>query len=993
MDVSKFESSNPAEILTVSGERITMQVSYDLKDAYPYDEDGNTVITAEGGERIIRASFGNDLGGYQTLIIRVNYVNRKISNLFALNDTEAIPTGDTYKYKYAYEVDGVIRFEIDPYAKYEKEKIYPLKSKTVSFQKNNNLKTSYGVEGSNINVTWDDSRVKLGYRGSETGYVRATVVSKNGVYEQTLQYKVIVLDRSVTSFDNVLKDENVKINPYIYSFEDDVSAAITKDLFRDGEFEVVFGNMSRDPLTGEELGLNEDDGLYYYYKYEVDAEGNKISTGQLTDKQITVTFTLGDASEHNTLTYGDNYTYGFESAEKTMTTRFVLDSARGLGHKGKDARFYITIPGFALGTKGEQLASFNVACEQSYIMGVRFMNPDTLNADPDDPASYTLDYLEWLKKTDANIDYSIIERITDLYGSYQYDAYYINNPYYFISEGGIPLPERALVYVGALYDEDGNYRFINAESGSEVEFEAYNINNASYSFLTDTVWNNIVDNKTRIKYNVEDHTSSFQLDLDGQTYTFRFNISQKWILEDEVIISESYAYGEEEVIMMPGQSSVKNSNILTISSFGDATIPNSDMGTNDEYTIVFDGGTFTFSGVSGGGTYNKNYMKWNFDGVNWSANSRTVQYATMTLGGKGGQTVKWAFYVNKDKKLVNNTVASLHSMRAGESVTLDTTYKQLFTGSTLSQSRSIPLSYSKGIKRYYANSVSNGVETYPLGIERADNSLTVYAKTHTPSEHYDGDGSAYTGYIEWNATEYRAYPNPSENIGGQIVFCVYKDPQTDDTDEVKKEEAGSGPYNNLKSFGAYIHNPDAMYGFNELRPLMPEGWEYPTSMAETGISTRNENSILMPADATAYRIQYQSSSNKYKQNDTPIIKVASGETFSLRYLPMISVKEYRPTVTIKDASLGITFSTKTVDGFEYDLMYLAPWDKAKVYYTNQKDDPSKWNPANNVYGRLESEGYKAISTESSKINGRYTLVCEMPFDSATITIVCAIDIV
>ncbi len=974
MDVSKFESANPAEIVTVSGKKISMQVSYDLKDAYPYDEDGNTVITAKGGERTIRATFGNDLGGYQTLIIRVKYVNREISSLFDVDDTA-----------FAYVVDKVTRFELDPYALYEKDKIYPLQSSNVCFAKDDKLTASYGYSESNISVTWDDSRVKLSYRGSETGYVRATIVSKNGVYEQTLQYKVIVLDRSVTSFDNVLADPNAKINPYVYSFEDDVSAAITKDLFRDGEFEVVFGNMSRDPLTGEELGLNEEDGMYYYYEQD----------GTLGTRQVTVTFTLGDSAEHNTLTQQDTFVYALASEEKTLSMRFVLDSARGLGHKGKDARFYITIPGFALGTKGEQLAPFDVACEQSYIMAVRFYNSNAQNANPDDPASYTLTYMEWLELEDRNavVD-SAIYSDWYRYGDYHYDTYYVDSPYYFISKGGIPLPEKALVYVGALYDEDGNYRFVN-ENGDADMIARYSTSNASYSFLTDTVWNNIVDNKTRIKYNVEDHTSSFQLDLDGQTYTFRFGISQQWILEDEVILSESYAYAEEEVILMPGQSSVKNGDILTISSEGNATIPGSNVGTNDQYTITFEGGTFEFNGVSGGGTYNNNYSKWNFDTVNWSADRRTVQYATMTLGGKGGQTVKWAFYVNKDKKLVNNTVASLHSMQVGESVTLETSYKQLFTGSTLSQSRSIPISYSKDIKRYYASSVVDGVETYPLGIERSGsgNEIRVTALQHTPSEHYQDDGSAYTGYIEWNATEYRAYPTPSEKIGGQIVFCVYRNPQTDDTDEVKDENAGSGPYDNLTSFGAYIHNPDAMYGFNELRPLLPEGWEYPTSMSDSGFSTRNETSVLMPTDATAYRVQYQSTTNKFKQNDTPVIKVASGEMFSLRYLPMVSVKEYRPTVTIKDASFGITFSTKTIEGFEYDLMYLIPWDKAKVYYTNQKDDPSKWNPANNVYGRLESEGYSAISTESSKINGRYTLVCDMPFGGTTITIVCAIDIV
>ncbi|MBR2481060.1 MAG: hypothetical protein IKB56_07145 [Clostridia bacterium] len=75
-------------------------------------------------------------------------------------------------------------------------------------------------------------------------------------------------------------------------------------------------------------------------------------------------------------------------------------------------------------------------------------------------------------------------------------------------------------------------------------------------------------------------------------------------------------------------------------------------------------------------------------------------------------------------------------------------------------------------------------------------------------------------------------------------------------------------------------------------------------------------------------------------------------------------------------------------------MYLIPWNKAKVYYTVNKEDPNKWNPLYGSYGSLVTGGFGAISTERSRQNGRYTLVTDMAFsDGRVITVFCAIDIV
>ena len=184
-----------------------------------------------------------------------------------------------------------------------------------------------------------------------------------------------------------------------------------------------------------------------------------------------------------------------------------------------------------------------------------------------------------------------------------------------------------------------------------------------------------------------------------------------------------------------------------------------------------------------------------------------------------------------------------------------------------------------------------------------------------------------------------------------------------------------------------------MFGFSEIRPLLPEEWAYPQDMSAIGAINYNGKVVTMPRDATSYRVIYQGS--RFKQTGAPIIRVATNSMFDLRYLPMIAVTEYRPTVEYSGNGFTGAFVSTTVEGFEYDLMYLIPWQNAKVYYTTAKEDPNKWNPINGAYGTLVSGGFGAISTERSKQNGRYTLVTEMDFGGSgnKITVFCSIDIV
>ncbi|MBR2481059.1 MAG: hypothetical protein IKB56_07140, partial [Clostridia bacterium] len=894
-DASQTTVKGHGSFSTASGQIFESEIVYDRKHSLTifdtYGREAGT-IGVQGGTARIYATIGNELGGYQTITIPVNYANRQIVSLFEANEVTSFATTPE-------GAPTTLHFEIDPFETYEKWSVYPQNGNKVEYA--DGAIGSFATSGSGVLVEWDDSKVIRTYSGSNTGYVTANV-SYNGTFAQTLRYKVIVEDRTVTSFTNVLKEGVGPIQPYKYSYVDDVSASVVADYFNtDSEFVVEFGNMSRN------------------------AEEKSIS------------FTLGALASANSESIKDKSKIVIGESEKNLKMGFILDGARGLSHKGKDARFYVTIPGFGLGAKGQQLARFDVPVAESYIHGLRFFNESMTGADlpgaEDNPAYYTLTYLEWLSQFDENATSDKngpAPIIQDEYGymDYYYDSYYVDNPYYFISGGGIPVPSQALVYVGP--------KMATSEEQYKPDINN-NLVNATYSFLSDTAWDRVVNNRTRIKYNVLDHTTAFQLDLDGQVYNFMFNISGEWILDEQkqedILFIEGYAYGKDEVILMPGNDIVRDTSILQISTSNDEIVYGTGIYRNEVYTITFSSKdvkrTFTFDGVAGGGSFRDNYMKWNFDMINWNAPATVMQYATMTLGGKGGQTVKWGFYVNNEKTLVNNTIPTMYSLSVGErdgeivgeSIELESTYKQLFSGSTLNQARKIPIEYSTGMSSFYSvGGLTN--DTYPLGITREGGSYFVTATRHTPSYHYmynDGgsekvsDGSGYVGYITWDATKYRAYPSPNKAIGGKIVFSAYRYPEIKDATTVRDKGFGSGPYDNLQSFGAYLYHPDAMFGYSEIKPLIPNSWIYPKNMSTLGaITVTGDSSVTMPKSATNYKVVYNN--NRFQQTAVPVISVETNSIFDLRYLPTIAVTEYRPTVEYNPGGLGGIFGTETVPG-------------------------------------------------------------------------------
>ena len=466
----------------------------------------------------------------------------------------------------------------------------------------------------------------------------------------------------------------------------------------------------------------------------------------------------------------------------------------------------------------------------------------------------------------------------------------------------------------------------------------------------------MVNGRRRISVYDEMVTASFQVDLDSQSYALRFFIEPGWILDDNVIIRESgRSYSEDEIIMLPNATAqpVRDGaaqSVVIIDSQSLQGVP-----IYDRYIVTFAADkTYTFNNVTGGGSYTNDYMKWNFDMVNWSANG--LQRATITLGGRGGQQVLWEFLTDSNKYVVNTTLPTMVAVQNGSTVNLPFTFKQYFAGSGLG-STVIPIEYNTVGMGDYAFGFYTDRITNPIGFTAGISTgtgvteMVVSGQHLTPGYRYDNseylggqkfdteeakqqalwalpDTPYYPGYLSWQVTSSRAYPK--EVTGGRIIVCVYQDPATNNM----PPENSPGKATNLQDYGITLHNPDAIYSFSELRPMLtnygyPNG--LPENVSETVVYTETETMKQYIIPDTDYKVTYNS--NTWSQRRIPAIQIVRGSTFDLRGLPMMSVRRERNF----DRSDGGFFGAGTViKGVSYDLMYLIPWQNATVRRINNR---------------------------------------------------------
>ncbi len=812
-------------------------ISIATKDGIVYEDAEVSFDTASanvnftGDKGYLYLTVGNDFGGYQRITITLNYINRKIASLFDETTTKNYYVGeDTIRSLGLLEssIEKIASggkyesFILDPFMSYS-ENFFPMTSSKVTF-------VDGTVYDKGIEITWE-TNFAVDYYG---GFFKVKGIFSEGATAQSITYNLYILKRTVvngtsaednTAFSDLFRSTDPVIKPYDYLGVGDVSKAVTKDIFKDGEFTVSF------------------------------TEGCDI------------TYTLGGLaklgqSQNNTLFNNLNVDNYLTLDDINLEMSFKLDSAMGLNSDGEDVRFFITLPGYGMGRTGRQTVAVYVRSVVQKIKTVEGYKDGT----------YLTFENYWATELSDSVQAMVLED----------GAYRIEKPYYFIEKGGLKLPDRVRLTV---VDENGN-------------------NATSYDNVLVT-WNNTSGNTMRINYNDTQKTVGFNVSLDNQYFGFDMEVVPYILdLNEKSVLFDSglYSYGKDDIILLPTTTDkVSNYNNLRnrVSFIGITTDENGNKyaGTDYGFTLTFaNDKTWTFTGINGGGTARNNYNKWYFGSVKFGRTG--TQYAEMTLGGRGGQTIRWALNT-AEKTWVNSSIQSIVTVEEGSSVIdftkiggtssngLPSTFKQYSDlyfkekGNTNYQPYNVPITFT-------------GIANVTLTTSSGTTSLTMNT-TKTPTnteEDSDGNMTQSIGVVEWKATTVRAYPSPSKEIGGTVYICYV--PKASDIDS--------------SSVNAYLHNPQrggfSYYGYT---PKL-DGYTYPTGMSSSIESTGSEDSENY--NLKADEMYYIDTEYGY-QNAVPIITLTRNTTFDIANLPLFEA---------------------VVGGQEE--VYMLDYTSSKVYYTD-----------------------------------------------------------
>lgn len=878
--VGKTEDKVLVKIVTRDGEIYTDEkASFDTSGAN---------VNFSGDRGYLYVTVGNELGGYQRITLTLNYINRTITSLFNESSAKNFYVGEdairalglmeSSIEKITSGGNGYRAFILDPFMSYS-ENFFPTTSNEVKFADGT-------VYTDGVRLTWSND-VAIDYYG---GFFKVEGVFGHDATAQSVTYNLYIIRRTVVNgtssddngaFSGLFKSDNPIIKPYDYLGSGDVSEALVKDVFKQGEFTVSF------------------------------TEGCDI------------TYTLGGAatmgvSTDNALLNGYNVSNYLSIDDVGLTMNFRLDSAMGLNSDGEDVRFFITLPGYGMGKSGRQTVAVYV---KSMVQKIK-------TAEPYLGSSYGTfdDYWATAVSSGAMTKYD--------------DAYTINKPYYFIEQGGLKLPDRVRL---TLVDENGE----NAVSYDDVL----------------VTWNNASGNVMRINYNDTSKTLGFNVSLDNQYFGFEVEIMPQIldIGEDKVLFTaDDRVYGSQDVILLHTDvSNVVNSmkSNIVIEGLSTTSDGKSYASTGYGYKMTFlDGSKWTFSGINGGGTSRDNVNKWYFGAVRFGDGYGT-QYATMTLGGKGGQTIKWALKTAA-KSWVNSSIQSVITYTEGSSIDFSS------IGGSVGN---LPTTFRQYSNLYYKQSGNTAYAPYDIPVTyTAVNSVNVNGTSltmssgKTPVVNSSSDGSEVTqniGVVAWTATTVRGYPSPSKEIGGTIYVCCV--PKASDIDS--------------STVNAYLHNPTrGGFSYDGFTPKL-DGYTYPTGLSAASTAQSAESLDDLKIDERFY----VDAEYGYLV-EVPVIAVKKDTLFDTAKLPLF------------EAVVSGTCET-----------YMLDYNSAKVYYTDRPG--SDWNYSIDVsetgsvtlaksYGSVVSGGVSGIDTSVS--GRRYTIELQaFGKDGSLYTVAIALSIV
>jgi hypothetical protein len=425
------------EILSMSGSGETFTV--ELKEL----RRSGGKVNFSGGVGKLVVNFGSDdenfAGGAQEFNIPICYVDRTIQQIM-FNEQNA-PNFTTFVNSSNELVTG---FEFDPYKDYNNTELgfgefeqgylkngqYGIRLKVKASDYDIMTGTHItqlekGVHYIYFDLTLDqpgadkfglkfnDSRVKFGYKG---GYYTVDASIGTGTSKQSITYPVNIKSREIDKTkatsgfsSNVFKVEPgaFKIKVYDYIGQVNINRALIDDIFAvlTTEFQVYFAGFD-DPFT----------------------------------------FTLGGTIQNQ-----GNLT--IKEEEEDHKTFFQMDTTQSISYKGGKLRFYLTLPGYGMGAKGQQQAEVLFDLAEQYVL---FANASADNGTEyigSNPYKLGESMINYLK------DGLSVSEIAELDAAFSYNKsenlYYVTNPYYFILQDGIKMPDKAYAYVAdkGIYDQ------------------------------------------------------------------------------------------------------------------------------------------------------------------------------------------------------------------------------------------------------------------------------------------------------------------------------------------------------------------------------------------------------------------------------------------------------------------------------------------------------------------------------------------------------------
>lgn len=820
-----------------------------------------------GGSGTVYAKFGNEMGGEQSVAIRLDYLRRVLTGVFdassitangyqtnvphyfanlsnAANQSalginassvERITNRGTY---------GDAAFLLDPFDTYDKETYFPNTTVRVSFDDGSADGLFYDASASPVSLNWDTGRMFVDYYGSVFS-VKAAI--GEGAAMQAVSYRLYTISRKVVSsrtenpFDGLVSASFDGIRPYKYMYAGNVGDALAADIFTTGSFDIRF-----------------EEGAPIRYTL-----GRTAATGQIVGNSPL----LSDLANHLTA----------EEADTVMN--FTLDAGQGLNSDGRDVRFYITVPGFGMGKNSKQTVSLYLKSIPEKIYDARALE----NGSPTTFANY------WRDAVSAGA-------MTHLGG----DRFHVSNPYYFIMQGGMKMPDRVRIYV----NETGN-----AADG------------ASASYDINAWWNNSNGNIVRVHYYDQEVNLSFNVDLDNQLYDkLKVSVTPR-ILPNDVAFdntrTEDNFFGEEEVILLPTASNIPE---LTVGGVSDG------FATDDySYTVSFGSDlTVTFGNINGGGTSRNDINKWNFSGVKWdfAVGTWEAQAATLTLGGRGGQQIKWRFKT-VDKTWVNSSISTVQVFAEGSALDfskiggtgsqLPKTVKQFFdvnyyySGSAGYSPVAVPVTYGELLNNQMQTSEYYTDASRPqFTFDRASGTLTPTSTAATPVRKWQTNSNIGAAAIRWTATTKRAYPAPNKDIGG-YVYVAYASANGGNTTQ-----------------NTYIVNPTReAFSYEAMAPSLVD-WRYRAGMSAL-------NGVDEGGNVSYSGLDYYYDTQSGRIVNAPIISVNANTKFDTVNLPLYEVQVgndkyvnfvdwnsaevwYSPSVSSSAASF---VTTRTAGGYEF----------------------------------------------------------------------------